>query len=224
MAPFTKKCAWRWLSRLLPLALLLPPLAAAAAPDIGSVKTVVVYAYGEPPGDPRTALYSNDAVYAREVVETVPKGALHIVFRDDTDFRIGSASIVTLDKFVYDTENNAGEMVLSLGRGAFRFISGKLSGRGVQLITPTAYIGVRGTDFTVFVAEDGATLVAVLQGNVDITPRGGGAPASAGPGQLASIAADGASVSVGTGTGPSDPGLQDADDGGGQDPDSGGGD
>lgn len=50
----------------------------------------------------------------------------------------------------------------------FRFITGKLGGPGFKVRTPTAVIGVRGTDFVVLVAEDGATQVAVLDGEVEI--------------------------------------------------------
>lgn len=40
------------------------------------------------------------------------------------------------------------------------------AGEGFTVVTPAAVIGVRGTAFTVFVASDGATLVAVHHGEV----------------------------------------------------------
>ena len=204
----------RLLFRVLLLAgALLLPLSGQAAGNIGAVKSIVEFAYGSPPGASRSALYARDGVVAREVVETVPDGALHILFNDETNLRLGSDSKVTLDKFVYNTDNNGGELLLSMGKGAFRFISGNVAKQGIRLTTPTCYIGVRGTDFTVVVAASGATQVVVLEGVVEITPINGGAAATVNAGQGASVGAAGASVEISQGASPpSDPGLQDQTD------------
>ncbi|MDA1099019.1 MAG: FecR domain-containing protein [Proteobacteria bacterium] len=197
---------------LLLLAVLTLPAGVHAADSIGAVKAVVVYAYGSPPGASRKPIYLNDDVYAQEVVETIRQGALHLLFRDDTDLRLGSATTITLDKFVYNPETNAGELVASMSRGVFRFISGKIQKQGVSLRTPTSHIGIRGTDFTVAVAEDGATQVAVSEGSVVVTPINGGAAAAVTAGQGATVGAAGNSVEVSQATAAaSDPGLADPD-------------
>jgi len=207
--------------------MLIFPATVQAADVIGAVKAVVEYAYGKPPEASRQAIYRNDAVYAREVVETISQGALHLLFRDDTDLRLGSATTITLDKFVYNPETNAGELVASISRGVFRFITGKMEKQGVSLRTPTSHIGIRGTDFTVAVAEDGSTQVAVAEGAVVVTPNNGGAAATVSAGQGATVGAAGDSVQISeAATAPDDPGLEDeaandsADEGGG---DGGGG-
>ena len=119
----------------------------------------------------RTAapLFARNRVFARERIETVRSGGLQIEFIDGTNLRLGSESDITLDQFVFNTDTETGEMVANIGKGAFRFITGKLSGPGFKVITPTAVIGVRGTDFVVLVAEDGATQVGVLEGAVEMT-------------------------------------------------------
>ena len=193
---------------------------AEAAGEIGIVHLVKVWAYGTPPQAQRAPLYRADDLFADELVETVENGALHVRFLDNTKLRLGSSSRVTLDSFVYNPDTGAGEMVADLGQGVFRFITGKLNKEGFQIRTPVAVIGVRGTDFVVVVAPDGATTVSVLEGLIEVTARGGGGDsASVGVGQAASVNAVG-QVSLGAASSLPDPGL--ADDGG-RSPQSGGG-
>ena len=85
---------------------------ATAAAGIGLVRNVLDYAYGTPPEDMRQELFARDAVVANEVLETVETGALQINFLDGFDFRLGSSSRATLDKFIYDPSSEAGELTL----------------------------------------------------------------------------------------------------------------
>ena len=185
---------------------------AEAAGEIGAVRLIKVWAYGTAPQAQRAPLYRADDLFANELVETVENGALHVRFLDNTKLRLGSSSRVTLDSFVYDPDTGAGEMVADLGEGVFRFITGKLNKEGFQIRTPVAVIGVRGTDFVVVVAPDGATTVSVLEGLVEVTARGGGGDsADVRVGRAASISAVGR-VSLGIALPLTDTGL--ADDGG----------
>ena len=185
---------------------------AEAAGEIGAVRLIKVWAYGTPPQTARAPLYRADDLFTDELVETVENGALHIRFLDNTRLRLGSASRVMLDSFVYDPSTNAGELAVDLGEGVFRFITGKLNNEGFQIRTPVAVIGVRGTDFIVSVAPDGATTVSVLEGLIEVTARGGGGDSvGVGVGQAASVSAVG-QVSLGVAVSSPDPGL--ADDGG----------
>jgi hypothetical protein len=80
---------------------------------------------------------------------------------------------------------------------AFRFITGKLSGHRFKVVTPTAVIGVRGTDFVVLVAEDGTTQVAVLDGAVEMAALDGATAAVVVPsGEGVGISAGGGAVAV----------------------------
>ena len=204
---------------------------AEAAGEIGDVQRVKVWAYGTAPDTTRAPLFWADDVVLDEVVETVEDGALHIRFLDGTKLRLGSASQVTLDTFVYDPSTSAGELTADLGEGVFRFITGKLNKEGIEIRTPVAVIGVRGTDFIVSVAASGLTVVAVLAGTVTVTARGaGGASATATAGRSVTVTEAG-QVTTGAAGAIQDTGLQDnagigsPDDaggggGGGQDSDS----
>ena len=82
-----------------------------------------------------------------------------------------------------------------VNEGAFRFITGKLSGPGFKVVTPTAVIGVRGTDFVFLVAEDGTTQVAVFDGAVEMAALDGATDAVVVPsGESVGISAGGGAV------------------------------
>ena len=95
-------------------------------------------------------------------MRTVPKGAAHIRFVDGTDLRIGGSSELVLDEFVYDAAGGAGAFTTNMTKGILRMVTGKLAKQGIQIRTPSALIGVRGTDFIVAVLASGATIVPVL--------------------------------------------------------------
>ncbi len=65
-------------------------------------------------------------------------------------------------------------------KGIFRYIAGQAkSEENVKLSTPTTTLTIRGTKFIVQVADDGSTIVSVLDGVVDIQPCGPGKPTRA---------------------------------------------
>lgn len=140
--------------------------AAPATASIGTVERVVVWGYGTPPQRATRDLFVRTPVVEDERIETPRDGAVHLVFADGTSFRLGSQSKAMLDRFVYDPTRGRGQMSLDLGTGAFRFISGRMDKRDYNLRTPTATIGLRGTDFVVDVLADGTTTVTVLSGAV----------------------------------------------------------
>jgi hypothetical protein len=160
---------------------------------IGEVTGVKTYAYGTVPGQDRAAKFPRYDLFTDELIETVRGSALHAVFADGTDFRMGPDSAVRLDRYVYDPDRATGEMAIDLGEGVFRFVSGKMAKEGVSIGTPDVVIGIRGTDFIVEVDGSG-TRVSVLEGEVEITPRGGGASVSVGPNSVAN--ANGLGVSA----------------------------
>lgn len=187
------------LIRILPL--FLGFLLAAPAPSlgqgIGAVEEVRAEAFATPPAASRDRVAMARQVVANEAIETGADAAVGLRFSDQTIFRIGPASLVTLDSFVFDPNAKAGTMALNLGRGAFRFISGTMPKEGIAVRTPTALIGVRGTDFLVRVTPAGATAVTVFEGNVVVQPLGGTAQILVLPGQRASVDGSGGTPSLG---------------------------
>jgi hypothetical protein len=196
----------------LPIALFLA--LPAAAQDIGSVREVRDWAYGTPEASNRRDLFARTKVTANERVETVANGGLHLRFLDRTDFHLGPESVVFLDEFVYDRKTSAGKMALTLSKGTFRFISGKMKKDLITLRTPTALIGIRGTNFLVSVADNGATGIIVEEGEVDVTPNlGGGDTVAVLAGSTVAVTATGA-VEVGAQVTIQDPAAAGPGDGG----------
>jgi hypothetical protein len=74
-------------------------------------------------------------------------------------------SKLIIDEFVYDPNTKTGSLSLKAALGTIRYASGqiaKTSPTEVQIKTPTATIGVRGTDFTMTVDEIGSSTIILL--------------------------------------------------------------
>lgn len=68
----------------------------------------------------------------------------------------------------------APQTVMSVALGAVRFKFNTIAGRREPIVgAPTAVAGVRGTEFTAYVAADGATVFVVDEGMVDVFAEGG---------------------------------------------------
>jgi|JI10StandDraft_1071094.scaffolds.fasta_scaffold188684_2 hypothetical protein len=166
-----------------------------AANPVGTVHAVSVYAYGTVPGAARTALFQNDSVFSGQLVETVEKGGMSILFNDGTEFRLGSAASMTLDKFVYSAKEKKGVLAINMVSGMFRFTTGKINKEGVQLKTPVATIGIRGTDFGVAVEKDsGNTIIQVFTGAVAVGTKSNSAPELVKAGEYITVTAQGTSI------------------------------
>jgi len=89
-----------------------------------------------------------------------------ITFQDDTKVQITEQSRLVIDDFVYDpSKSDAGKVGLKVALGTARYASGQIAKNNPQSVkveTPTATIGVRGTDFSMTVDELGRSLIILL--------------------------------------------------------------
>jgi hypothetical protein len=176
------------------------PVSVSAEVQIGSVfQPEYKGAVGELSTGNRHDLVFSEPVYAEETVLTNAEASTALEFLDKTQLRVGTNSTVRLDKFIYDPSSGDGAALLNFGVGAFRYISGSLGkGQKMQLTTPTAVLSIRGTELVIAVAGDGTTQVAVLDGEIEVTPCGG-ASAIARIGETATVTSQCAGVNVTTG-------------------------
>ena len=103
-------------------------------------------------------------IFSYNVVKT-GKGKVAIKFIDDTRVDVTQHSKLIIDEFVYDPNTKTGSLSLKSALGTIRYASGqiaKTSPKNVQITTPTATIGVRGTDFTMTVDELGSSTIILL--------------------------------------------------------------
>lgn len=114
-------------------------------------------------------LVLEDGIYLNEVIQTAAESATEITFKDKTSISVGPNSNITLDKFVYDPDPAKSKMVMSLGKGVFRFVTGDMPSQSYEFKTPVSTLAVRGTTFTIVVLENGDTNFTVEDGQLEIT-------------------------------------------------------
>jgi hypothetical protein len=94
------------------------------------------------------------------------RGKVGITFQDNTQVQVNENSKLVIDDFVYDPKTTkGGKLAINVASGTVRYASGQIaknSPQSVAVNTPTATIGVRGTDFTATVDELGASTVILL--------------------------------------------------------------
>lgn len=103
-------------------------------------------------------------VVSMDNVET-RNGRLKIEFIDSTQVSMTEHTVLEINEYVYDPDPNKSKMALNFASGTARFATGKLGlvpRENIQIQTPTASIGIRGTDFTTTVDELGRSLVILL--------------------------------------------------------------
>jgi hypothetical protein len=122
---------------------------AVLAQDIGLVGAVNQTSQGTPPGRPPRMLNLGNNVIFKERIETSKVGSLQVAFVDKSTVSLGPDSNVVLDEYLYDPSAKTGKMLLTLGKGALRFVGGEISHQGnVEVRTPVGTVGVRGGAFT----------------------------------------------------------------------------
>ncbi|KAF1044982.1 MAG: hypothetical protein GAK35_01552 [Herbaspirillum frisingense] len=98
-----------------------------------------------------------DKLYPGDRVVTAADAAIGITLRDDTLMSLGPRSSFVLEDFKFNESSGEGNIAARLAKGTLRYVSGligKHSPERQQISTPTATIGIRGTDFIVEVASE----------------------------------------------------------------------
>ena len=170
---------------------------------VGLVKRVKSGAYGTPPGAEREKKFVRFPVVQDELLETDDAAAMLVEFVDRTVLTLGPSASLVVDTMVYDPESQNVTAVLKLSVGMLRFVSGKFRYADMKIVTPTAVIGIRGSDAVVIVSKEGATKVDVFEGEFTVSNRDGSEQATVGPAQSVSVSAVGAVGPVGPA--PADP-------------------
>ena len=92
-------------------------------------------------------------------------GTMRIDFVDETRVELTEQSRLIIDEFVYDPANDVGSLSLKASLGTVRYASGQIAKKykqNVKIRTPSATIGVRGTDFMMTVDEFGGSMITLL--------------------------------------------------------------
>ena len=101
-------------------------------------------------------------------------GRMAVEFLDSTILKLTEHSRVIIDEYIFDPDPSKSKLALKMASGTARFITGKLGRidkKNITIKTPSATIGIRGTDFTTTVDELGRSLIILLP-NEDGTSSG----------------------------------------------------
>lgn len=133
------------------LALATPVLSA----DIGLVK-VSKGAVQIERGGAKIAAAVGTPLRASDVVVTGADGSAGITFTDNSLVSVGPNSVFAIEKYSFDSTTHAGQFQGNLRQGRLAAVSGKMvkqSPESMKIRTPSAVMGVRGTEFVVQVDE-----------------------------------------------------------------------
>jgi hypothetical protein len=161
---------------------------AAKAAGIATVVDVVNEGYRTPPGADETAAKAADELVQDEALRTEKESAIQVKFVDGSELSVEQSSEMVLSDYVFDGSAAAG--LINLNNGLFHFKSNGNDDQGVELRTPVATIGVRGTEFLVHVDGDDVTIIDILDGAVEARPHGTGRPITCVGGQSILIAGE----------------------------------
>jgi len=137
------------------LAVLLLVAAPAMAADAGLVK-VSKGSVRIQRGGTTLAAPVGTAVHTSDVIVTGADGSAGITFTDNSLVSVGPNTVFAIDKYRFDTTTHAGEFEGNLKQGKLAAVSGKMvkqSPESMKIRTPSAVMGVRGTEFVVQVDE-----------------------------------------------------------------------
>ena len=140
-------------------------LAIQAQANIGSVTDFTGSAAIE--RDEGFEIYDVEKDLGVEMMDVVATamGKVRIEFLDETLVDVTEHSRLIIDDFVYDPASGEGSLGLKASLGTIRYASGKIaknSRQNVVITTPSAVIGVNGTDFAMIVNEIGGSMITLL--------------------------------------------------------------
>src|SRR5579859_7779631 len=121
------------------------------AADVGEVKVAKGDAYLER-GKERLPVKVGMPVQQSDKVVTGADGTVGITFADNSLLSVGPESVLAIDRYAFDSTTYAGQFDSTLSKGTLAVISGKIvkqSPDAMRVHTPSAIMGVRGTEFIV---------------------------------------------------------------------------
>jgi hypothetical protein len=161
--------------------------ASLAAELFATVESLSGSASLSDPAGQRSDIAVGQRIYEKQTISTARDGEVHLATVDGGIVALRQNTVFRVDE--YKADGSAGDRVfMSLTRGAIRSITGwigKYNAPGYRITTPTATIGIRGTDHETTVIEgadsdepgtyemvnEGITLLKTQYGESEVTPE-----------------------------------------------------
>jgi hypothetical protein len=125
--------------------------AVASAAEIGQIKVAKGQVTIERQGNTLPATVGA-RLQTSDVIKTGADGSVGITMDDDSLLSAGPNSALSLDRYLFDSTTNQGRFDTTLNKGTLAVISGRIAKQSPDAMTvrtPTAILGVRGTEFVV---------------------------------------------------------------------------
>lgn len=142
-----------WLSiAILAAAFALP----AKAVDIGQIKVAKGQVSIERGGQlvPATA---GARLQPGDVLKTGADGSVGLTMSDNSLLSAGPNSVLSLDRYEFDSTTSQGQFDTTLTKGSLAVISGRIAKQSpdaMKVRTPSSILGIRGTEFVVSANDD----------------------------------------------------------------------
>ncbi len=112
----------------------------------------------------KVVIVRGTAVTSGDRIITDAKGLVQLIFSDQTRLVVGPKSSLVIESYLLRSKNSANNFTVRALGGSFRMITGNSRKQAYRIKTPTATIGVRGTEFDFTVQRDGTTEVVLFSG------------------------------------------------------------
>ncbi|TAK74814.1 MAG: hypothetical protein EPO11_06360 [Gammaproteobacteria bacterium] len=153
--------------------------ASPTQPPVGRVVWVKGEFKAVTPDSHERALSRMSLLYLKDTLVTGSNSQAQIVFTDNTLMTFREESKFFIESYEYHPQSShgsVGKYIMNLMKGGFRTITGLIAKRNpsdYRVNTPVATIGVRGTDYTVFLNQTGQLYVGSYTGSPCVGAGGG---------------------------------------------------
>lgn len=133
-------------------ALLLPGLSPAADPRTVAVVKIVSGGVSVERAGQTLPVVVGMSLHQADTLVTGRDGSAGVTFEDNSLMSLGASTRLAIDRFQFDRTTHAGRFETTLGKGRLAVVSGKIAKHeldAMKVRTPTALLGVRGTEFIV---------------------------------------------------------------------------
>lgn len=145
-----------------------------AEEPIGSVATLTGKATVKR-NDRTIPLALKDDIYLNDIVQTSASSSLGITFGDGTTFSLKANAQITIDDFVYEEGGKNNKGLFGVAKGTVAFVASQVAKTGdMQITTPTATLGIRGTSGLVEVPAGTASAGGANDVNIKLYPDADG--------------------------------------------------
>jgi ferric-dicitrate binding protein FerR (iron transport regulator) len=126
-------------------------------------------------------LQGHAEVLPQDVIATGANDSARVVLADGSSLTLGPQTEVTVDRFVYDADTGAGDLIVNVRRGLVRFVGGRVTATTPAVIaTPASTLTIQGgaivsvtPDRTVAIFVGGMAMKVVANGETRIVSQPG---------------------------------------------------